>query len=1356
MDNTKDSPKARRPLPTPGSAALPHRPDTPVNVSPIPASSFYSQRPSLPARPKGPGSKHTEYIPPIESPPRYNSPSFNTSTTFREPELVSDDKENQTIAAPVPTSDAITNWTQKLEPTAWDDVPALTEPDPWTSSGIVAIDGRDRHEELNWWNPEERFRGHRPGAGFLPPVLADCLHNPEHTLFSVSVTPPDIQPRAPAPATPLAPGASRPLPSDTASTSSSASSSSTPPPVTPPTAEEICTAVPHPNAYYCPKEHGWVILSWKSSSVTPPLARSFIDSDHPPLPNQDARKRTASCIGLGEQPFGQSNLTHHFHKYAKAVDSHKLTPPYKHEEWEVADNVKQRRREGTIVLDDFDITKLKEQGQAGRLEDEEEQEEDEGRLLDLYVCCQCSFYCVGSGVIPAVIPRKHWDDFILDKRQNPALGKTPDQTVNIALETILLAMENKLWKGENRMIKTSNVGFRLKVGWNANVKRVFDIIGFKEEAGDTEPAIRPPITEPATPQGKINRRKLLRAWVEIGSYLADLRKSKATEFKDMKAHQLHVMLDPAREMYQSAIGAHPDQIRRVDATEPIVTALQLLHTEWDSLGLTYMCYSPDLLTFAYLAQCRCDPVNTVTYFTHLTTIIRTLGTYAECPQSLQEFYALEQSRDRFTHEDLVQAAKILGFGMENVLGVDYDDEIPDNFVENAWKDCVKRSWRDVTQGSNLQREANNAFRILAEARGSPALKKKWEVGKIAYNTLEIPKDVDDTMLITVFNMRLEETPLQADRMREALTVIAEVRNSDRLRQFLETGQDPGDIVAIVRPDFPRGLNQLGNTCYLNSLLQYFYTIKDLRDAVLPMSKLDLTSLEEDKLSDEKLARHRVGGRQLSRREIVRSKKFISQLAELFFNLEYAEASAVTPSIELAKLALVTPRDEDEDEASSRATDSSNDTDATLVEDVPRLVSSPTRSSSSSVLGKRPREIERRPSAMDVDNSPPIGAEHAGSPLRDSSSPPPLEEIPEASSSRLPSKSMEQKSVPPPLPARKRPTVSDSTMMFGKQHDVAECMDNCIFQLEAALLQFGDDPDAGPNIIKRLFYGKTRQRITPISEPQQPRTSISDREDLFSHLHVNVTDEGIDIYDGLGRYFDDEVDHKGGKARMEVSLVELPPILQIQLQRVQFNRETLQPFKSQAYIKFGETIYMDRFMDNADLQKKARSKEIQLELTKARERVRLLVEGKETPVLSALEQTEKFLVIMREEGMPDVDEELMLQLSSEKAYVRDEIDNLRTPLWRDDTNVPYELTSVFIHRGSSPTWGHYFFYSRHLPDAPDSWFKYNDSDVSVVSKDEVLADTTGSTANPYLLVFARKGSNVVDTVKRFDASKLEET
>ena len=76
----------------------------------------------------------------------------------------------------------------------------------------------------------------------------------------------------------------------------------------------------------------------------------------------------------------------------------------------------------------------------------------------------------------------------------------------------------------------------------------------------------------------------------------------------------------------------------------------------------------------------------------------------------------------------------------------------------------------------------------------------------AYSALEIQKDVDEYTLITAYNMRvrefilsevadanyklkLEETPLRIEKLREAMTAIAEVRDSERLRQFLSTGRD---------------------------------------------------------------------------------------------------------------------------------------------------------------------------------------------------------------------------------------------------------------------------------------------------------------------------------------------------------------------------------------------------------------------------------------------------------------------------------------------------------------------------------------------------------------------------------------
>jgi len=40
---------------------------------------------------------------------------------------------------------------------------------------------------------------------------------------------------------------------------------------------------------------------------------------------------------------------------------------------------------------------------------------------------------------------------------------------------------------------------------------------------------------------------------------------------------------------------------------------------------------------------------------------------------------------------------------------------------------------------------------------------------------------------------MEEMPTQQEKMREALQVIAEVRDSERLRQFLELGRDRKDF-----------------------------------------------------------------------------------------------------------------------------------------------------------------------------------------------------------------------------------------------------------------------------------------------------------------------------------------------------------------------------------------------------------------------------------------------------------------------------------------------------------------------------------------------------------------------------------
>ncbi|KAF8485668.1 hypothetical protein F5888DRAFT_1763533 [Russula emetica] len=1287
-------------------------------VATIPPSTFYgtqNQRPPLPSRPAAPslGSASTGHytVQPSEKSPFHDSEQLPALADYAANQdgrpFVYGTPPQESVwpsvdASPWPSQSSQYYGSASSNPFSSTNRWIASGPEPswgqfeggWVNDSTrrsVTIDGRNESEEMHWWNPQVRSNNARPGHGILPPVLADSLHHPEHTLFSVTVTPPDFKPSAPTPTQPQPTSSESPKQhrsGDSASSltddqSSHASSSFT----YSPTAEEVRTAVPHPNAYYCRKHNGWVLLIWKSSSVNPPFSRSFKGI----LPDPSRRRLSNSCIGDGEQPFGPANITHHFHAYERVVNARRLTHPFNASQWENEERSKLRHRKMTLRGDDpaTVMSALEQAAEDTRMD--VDHEEVEGDLLDLYVCCQCSFYVIASDIIPGVIPVKLIEDLVKSKMESPPPDKSGELAALVTLETIL---KNRVWKGEARNLPVSGKTFQSRLGWNNTLSRIFESLGFEIAGSVSDVSLSPPDIDPHSPASRIARNKLLRGWVELSAWTADFSKRHAPALRaSPSSHRLWVKLDSAREEYQHAIGAHPEQIARGQLPQ-ILSDHEKIDNSLTNLGLTKTTYSPDLLAFAYFAQARCNPAHTIDYFTSFYTVCQMVTTMTDEPsQTLQSFVFDERERGRFTHEDFQETPAIFGFGVGGTLGVEYDDDVPDEFVENAWREAIRRAWREGGDGQRLS-TANDAFRRIAEMRGSQALWKKWEQAKDGGMTprtclLDARGTFGDRrwMLITIFSMRVEDQPNQVDRMREAVSVIAEMRDSDRLRKFLETGTDPGEFVLAIRQDWPRGLNQLGNTCYLNSLLQYFYTIKDLREAIVRLQNSSGKGMDEDKLTDDDLKRHRVGGRLVTRKEILRSKKFVSELAQLFWDLEHADIASITPTMELAKLALVTSKDE-EDDIEQTATDSSNDTDATLVEDaLPRagtLTSSPEIGSRMSIDDS----VTDKDNYVIISKNPDAGP--SGTEMKDVNETP----APAPPGTK-----------PPPLPPRKNGGIR-------RQHDVSECMDNCVFQIESALL-----------------------KLTDIVNPR--------KRNVFSILPVSVSDEGYELYDGLSSYFHSTAQLYSNTVSMEITLVDLPPVLQIQLQRVQWDRETGQSWKSQAYVKFGETICMDRFLDSANPDKRARSKAILTDLSRCRDRIHLLTTGQHAPFTSALGNTHDILKGLNDTiHLPELDDQLLSDLTAEQDYVKEELELLRASaasmkqeledIWKDEHEAVYELTSVFIHRGSTPQWGHYFFYSRHLPENSDSWFKYNDSEVSVVSKEEVLADTTGSTANPYMV------------------------
>lgn len=134
----------------------------------------------------------------------------------------------------------------------------------------------------------------------------------------------------------------------------------------------------------------------------------------------------------------------------------------------------------------------------------------------------------------------------------------------------------------------------------------------------------------------------------------------------------------------------------------------------------------------------------------------------------------------------------------------------------------------------------------------------------AYARLDISdRNFDDELVLAIYNSHVSNDPSQMDGLRKALLAIAKSRNSRRLNDFLNS-----DMISSIHSlsEWPVGLENIGNTCYLNSLLQFYFTIKALRDLVLNINDYKTAT------DDESLKSKRVGSRNVSRKEVTRAQK----------------------------------------------------------------------------------------------------------------------------------------------------------------------------------------------------------------------------------------------------------------------------------------------------------------------------------------------------------------------------------------------------------------------------------------------------------------------------------------------------
>ena len=842
--------------------------------------------------------------------------------------------------------------------------------------------------------------------------------------------------------------------------------------------------------------------------------------------------------------------------------------------------------------------------------------------------------------LPSVLDRQLLTRFKETRENDPAVGLTGPEHFIRALRMLLKVIGNFV-HGERRGVPTTNASFTQKLGWDQLTRQIFLSLGWAEsKMPDGRNSIQPPILRKASTAASAATsashpilRRNIRAWMELGVWLAfhveQLRKTRpaSSALQQNEPVSTRVVVQSASEAILERIGLRQEHLDTSYRKDLPVATLEAFFT----LGASST-NRDELVKFAYLINMEANQGRrAVELFACLDEIF---VTQRRTSRILEELVAYERSQGRFSARDLDKAYERLHLSATH-LGPDVErDTIPVELIVDNYKARA----REVLINSDASEHAavKEALKIITKHLGDPerlvqALDEDVDMDiDQAYSMLDANPELDDSTLLVVFDLYIADAPARRDVLRYALRAIAEHRKSEYLRHFLRTGEkDPATAEGwqqLPSNDVPAGIDNIGNTCYLNSVLQYFFSITEVRTRVLQAAATvqagaGLPDLAEAKDLQADTGR-RVGGQRITVRELQRSRRFVAQLGQLFHQLIHANALSVRPERELAYLALVSSRAEELEGAFSSVADSEANVQQDAVPGFLPLSADPAATEEKQLTASSAAPLTANGDLMDTSPDEPAAA-------------PPSDSVSAAAVAPGP--------VPPPLPPRpgRKNTVADATqaaippparrnslMQLGAQQDVSECLDNCMFQLEVALAvsrnasdkveehhmeidgheapkstdQARSDDSASEDLLTSLFLGKTCQRIeadnldapgtgsthkdgdssdSPV-RPAQPhkQPSMHIKHEVFKILPIDVLEEGRDVYDGFDGFFDSDtfVATSGAVQRRSVTLLSAPPLLQIQLQRVQYDRVTMRAFKSQAHLDMPETLYMDRYMD----------------------------------------------------------------------------------------------------------------------------------------------------------------------------------
>lgn len=765
------------------------------------------------------------------------------------------------------------------------------------------------------------------------------------------------------------------------------------------------------------------------------------------------------------------------------------------------------------------------------------------------------------------------------------------------------------------------------------------------------------------------------------------------------------------------------------------------------------------------------------------------GYYLECIQAISEFRGTEQlqikvatlqSQDMVSRRDLRAAYHFLG-----VMSSDSDEHILNNF-----------SARQANSSRHTQDENRQALGKIGLVRQSTMLikasKQELETYEDALNWLGADKSIDDSFVVSMLAMRTEDNPSDTEMARKAATIIGTSRGSsiisdwlsgkqsshemsaDEALRHLNIGTDlqsfdevtlqaifesarsdrPGtqteEAIAAIqkamsnpsdsRPSqlWPVGLTSHGNTCYLNSLLQYYFSVKPLREIVLDYEKYQLDTTMQSKKAE------RVGQRIITNVEIKGGQRFASDLKHLFERMIRARQPHVKPEEDLVCRAFLEPKDYallttevrgDKQDGSANGDDTAMEVDGSKKETNGAEDTLQSDADSITLVG------DAEDVAMKDDNAP-------------LSTPP-------ASPTQKPTQlngSQPEPTEPPPLPPRRFSTTKEQALVKAEQkarqqQDVTEVHDGAMFRLRSGMIAKGmDERGEQQDQLRDIFEISLKENT--VQEDGSEKVKV----EANSSITTDVPNESCDIYALLDKVFDlQDIPETNKKTYKTVETT--PPLLQIAIPRIGYT-PSRGAFKSEELVLLHDELYLDRYMEDLQGQVLPKRRKCwgwrkQLRAWK-QERDSLLNTTIEPDGPTALAETATFIkqlgnishdLEVAGVGGIEVDPDLVEDLETEAVRARARITELQTQIdqlqslfsrqFAELKSVKYELAYVFIHRGSNSS-GHYWIYIKDFER--ECWRKYNDETVEELKNSEFhdsIRTPTWANGTPTYAVYVRE-------------------